>query len=270
MGDRLVIDAGKQGTDESVGGIRSENELLRTLVAPEVKRYRLAHDLGHRHAAARSPTHQLFVGRLGKAQVGGSVGRHRDIPIPRYTHIAAEIQRAEAKPQAQSLHLPSRPARLFHPRDRDREAMTFTTLHRLPFLSRFAAENLLPGAPERAQLLRRFSTNAHPATLSRPARVEVLRALRQAGRGLAGFLRASGVGRQWRFLLVLALLSFAAAWLGTRAVMAGFESSWTELTLTAAQHESQDLRIRQETLREETAAALAHLAAAEPAAARHP
>jgi urease accessory protein UreE len=81
VGDRLVIDAGEEGTDESVGGVRSESELLRTLVAPEVERHRLAHDLGHRHAPARSPAHQLLVGRLGKAQVGGPVGRHRGIMI---------------------------------------------------------------------------------------------------------------------------------------------------------------------------------------------
>ena len=81
MGDRLVVDAGAQGTDQSVGGIRSESELLRTLIAPKVERHRFANDLGHRDSAARSPTHQLLVGRLGKPQVGGPVCRHRGMTI---------------------------------------------------------------------------------------------------------------------------------------------------------------------------------------------
>lgn len=84
MGDRLVVDAGLQGTDENVGGIRAESELLRTLVAPEVERHRFADDLGHRHAATRSPSHQLLVSRLGKAQIGGPERRHRDITVLQY------------------------------------------------------------------------------------------------------------------------------------------------------------------------------------------
>ncbi len=81
MGDRLVVDAGEQGTDECVGRIRPESELAGTLVAPEIERDRFANDLGHRNAAARSPTHQLLVGRRGKTKVGGPVCRHRDITI---------------------------------------------------------------------------------------------------------------------------------------------------------------------------------------------
>jgi hypothetical protein len=84
VGDRLVVDAGMQGTDESIGRVPSEDELLRILVAPEVERDRLAHDLGHRHAAARSPAHELLVGRLGKAQVGRPKSRHRNTTIQRY------------------------------------------------------------------------------------------------------------------------------------------------------------------------------------------
>ena len=81
MGDRFVVDAGEQGTDESVGRIRPESDFLGILVAPKVERDRFANDLGHRDAAARSPTHQLFVGRLGKAKIGGPVGRHRGMTI---------------------------------------------------------------------------------------------------------------------------------------------------------------------------------------------
>ena len=148
--------------------------------------------------------------------------------------------------------------------------MTTRSPYSPPFLSRFAPANLGLGASGSAELSRRISTNAFREWLSKPALPAIGRTLLHGGRGLTGFVRDSGVPRHWRFVVLMTLLSFATAWMGTRAVMAGFESSWTELTLTAAQHESQDLRIRQETLREETAAALAHLAAAEPAAARHP
>lgn len=81
MGDRLVVDAGEQGTDQRVGGVRSEGELAGALVAPQVERDRLANHFGHRNAAARSPTHQLLVGRLGKAKIGGPIARHRGMTI---------------------------------------------------------------------------------------------------------------------------------------------------------------------------------------------
>ena len=81
MGNRLVVDAGEQGTDESVGRIRPESELPGTLVAPKVDRDRFANDLGHRDAAARSPTHQLLVSGLGKAEIRRSISRHCGLTI---------------------------------------------------------------------------------------------------------------------------------------------------------------------------------------------
>jgi hypothetical protein len=96
---------------------------------------------------------------------------------------------------------------------------------------------------------------------------------RGAGRaayGVGGFVRASGIRDQWRFLVLWTLLSFATAWLGTRALMTGFEASWTAAALSVASHENQELRLRQETLREATEAAQARLAALEPTLARTP
>lgn len=90
-----------------------------------------------------------------------------------------------------------------------------------------------------------------------------LRAVHRGRREVTAYLRQSGLPQHWRFLVLLTLLSFAAAWMGTKAVMAQFESSWTAAALTVARHENQELRTRQETLRAKTEAALADLAAVE-------
>lgn len=155
--------------------------------------------------------------------------------------------------------------------------MTFRNPYSLPFLSRFAPDHLVlaaPGAPASSEHSRRISTNAFPGWLSKPALPAIGRTLRHGGRGLAGFVRDSGVPQHWRFLLLMTLLSFATAWMGTRAVMVGVESTWTEIALTAERNENQQLRTRQETLREETEATVADLAAtASPSAvtpARYP
>lgn len=145
--------------------------------------------------------------------------------------------------------------------------MIFRTPQCLPLLPRFAPVNLDARAAERAPGIphnrRRLSTKALAAWLSGPALPATSRALRRSGRWFGGIVWESGLLQHWRFLVLLALLSFATAWMGTRALMAEFESSWTAAALAAAQHENQALRTRQETLREQTEAALFDLAAAE-------
>ncbi|MEO7795549.1 MAG: hypothetical protein ABIV06_12335 [Thermoanaerobaculia bacterium] len=73
-----------------------------------------------------------------------------------------------------------------------------------------------------------------------------------------------------RFLLLLTLLSFATAWMATRAVMAGVDESLTRATLTSAQQENQALRLRQETLREQTEVASTRLRSTETTLASYP
>jgi len=149
--------------------------------------------------------------------------------------------------------------------------MIFSTPQCLPHLTRVAAGIALGRASHRApgnpHNRRHLSTKALVAWLSGPALTAIPRALRRGGRWFGGVVWESGLLQHWRFLVLLALLSFATAWMGTRAVMAEFESSWTEAALESARHENQALRTRQETLREETEAALADLATAEGKAA---
>lgn len=95
------------------------------------------------------------------------------------------------------------------------------------------------------------------------------RAARRAAKWSRAFLREGGLAA-WRFVALLVILSFLTAWLGTRALMAGFEDTWTDIALTAARHENQALRARQDTLREQTEAALARLAVLETTYARTP
>ena len=74
--------------------------------------------------------------------------------------------------------------------------MTFRNPYSLPFLARFAPEYLVlatPGAPASSEHSRRISTNAFPGWLSKSALPAIGRTLRHGGRGLAGFVRDSGV-----------------------------------------------------------------------------
>jgi len=130
--------------------------------------------------------------------------------------------------------------------------------HRLPLLLRFAPASLPLRLPGRWSTARLLSTNALPAWLSGPLAGRVyLRVLDRSHHWRGGVLRQSGLAQHWRFLVLAALLSYATAWMGTRAVMAGFESTWTGVALEATRHENQALRTRQEALREATEAALA-------------
>ncbi|MEO8198552.1 MAG: hypothetical protein ABI689_17705 [Thermoanaerobaculia bacterium] len=122
-------------------------------------------------------------------------------------------------------------------------------------------------AAARAPQSRPLSTNAAPGPLSLPA---VRRVLRHTGSGIARAWRASGLPEHWRFLLLFVLLSFLTAWAGTRAVMAAVDGTWTVTSLSAARHENQALRHRQELLRDQTATALAQIEAAEVTLARTP
>lgn len=91
--------------------------------------------------------------------------------------------------------------------------------------------------------------------------------LREAGRRwterIVLVVRESGFPEQWRLLVLLVLFSFLAAGFAARALMAGFEDTWTEAALASVRRENQELRLRQEILREQTAAALAQLEALE-------
>ena len=110
---------------------------------------------------------------------------------------------------------------------------------------------------------RGISANAYPGP-------PFLRGLDKRLQRLAGpidsafvYVRESAPARQWRFVLVLTCLSFLTAWAATRALMVGFESSLTQATLATVRHENDELRARQEALREATAEALARLEASE-------
>ena len=152
--------------------------------------------------------------------------------------------------------------------------MSLHSPYSMNVLARFAPASPLSGTtrsvPELSHLPRRLSANA--LTAWPPGRSRG-RALRQAGQRLGRFVLESGLPQQLRLILVWALLSFVTAWLGTRALKSGFESSWSEVALEATQHENQELLTRQETLREVTEAALADpadLANVEDTTARRP
>ena len=132
--------------------------------------------------------------------------------------------------------------------------MILHTYHRLPLLLRFSPASLPLHLHGRWSASRLLCTNALPSWLSGPS---VGRALQRTGRWIGGVARESALAQHWRFLVLAALLSYATAWMGTRALMAGFENNWTEVALEATRHENQALRTRQEALREATEAALA-------------
>ena len=93
------------------------------------------------------------------------------------------------------------------------------------------------------------------------------RKLRRAAAGAAAWIgrvvRESGLPEQWRLFVLLVVLSFLAAGFATRALMVGFEDVWTDVALASVRRENQELRLRQEILREQTEDALARLAALE-------
>ena len=108
-----------------------------------------------------------------------------------------------------------------------------------------------------------FSTNA--SALWRKARRSGSRA---ANRSAALWRQGAGLD-PWRVIALLMLLSFGTAFAGARAVMAGFDESWTEIALAAARQENQALRDRQEILRAQTELTVARLEAAEATAASY-
>ncbi len=111
-----------------------------------------------------------------------------------------------------------------------------------------------------------FSTNASPASaLWRKAR----RSGSQAANRSAALWRQGAGLDPWRVIALLMLLSFGTAFAGARAVMAGFDESWTEIALAAARQENQALRDRQEILRAQTELTVARLEAAEATAASY-
>jgi hypothetical protein len=85
--DRLVADSSAQASDQPVGGVASEGE-ARPLAA-EVGLYRLADQLGDRHAVAPRAGAELSPGFSGEAEVGGHMPRHRGITIP---HCATDVK----------------------------------------------------------------------------------------------------------------------------------------------------------------------------------
>lgn len=118
----------------------------------------------------------------------------------------------------------------------------------------------------RATPRRVVSTIAFP---NRPIR-KIWRTATRKVAGLAGSLvRESGIREHWRFILLMVVASFLTAWLGTRALMAGFEDNLSKVAVASARHENHALRLRQEALREQTDAAIARLAALESAYTRH-
>lgn len=131
--------------------------------------------------------------------------------------------------------------------------------HQLLF-PQLAAANVLVRLPGRFAGTRPLSAIGAPYLLSF---LSARRFCRQAGILIARLWHETGLPRHWRFVLVLVFLSFLTAWAGTRALMAGFEETWTEIALSAARHEKQELRTRQEILRQRTEEALARLGAAE-------
>lgn len=145
--------------------------------------------------------------------------------------------------------------------------MTPRNPRHLEVFPQLAAANVSLRCTGRFAGTRRLSANGAPNRASMPA---VRRFCRQAGSLIAKLWRETGLPRHWRFMLVLVFLSFLTAWAGTRALMAGFEETWTEIALSAARHENQALRTRQEILREQTEEALARLSAAETTPASAP
>ncbi len=145
--------------------------------------------------------------------------------------------------------------------------MPFRNLHPMPASPQLAPANVSSLAPGRFAVVQRNSTIAFPGRRFSPA---LQRTCRPSATWVSALVRESSLPQHCRILLVLALSSFLAAWAGTRAVMARFEESWTRIPLAAARHENQELRKRQEVLREQTAAALAHLEAVEAMYARTP
>ena len=124
----------------------------------------------------------------------------------------------------------------------------------------FFRQQTLEIGPGGSAVHRVFSTNASPA----PSLWQITHSAgsRAANRSAALWRRGAGLD-PWRVIALLMLLSFVTAWSGARVVMAGFEDSWTELALTAARYENQELRDRQDILREQTAVAQARLEALE-------
>jgi hypothetical protein len=132
-------------------------------------------------------------------------------------------------------------------------------------MMQFLRQQTLGIGPAVPVVRRLFSTNASPApSLWRNVHCSA----RRAANWSRAFLRAGGYAA-WRFVALLALLSFLTAWVGTQAVMAVFEDTWTEIALTAARQENRELRDRQDTLGAQSEAALARLEAPEATAASH-
>jgi hypothetical protein len=97
----------------------------------------------------------------------------------------------------------------------------------------------------------------------RPAYRELRKAGGRVASGIGRVVRTCGSPKHWRLVVLLVALSFLSANFVARALMAVFDDAWTEVALLSARHENQELRMRQEILREQTEAALARLAALE-------
>jgi hypothetical protein len=119
----------------------------------------------------------------------------------------------------------------------------------------------------RATPRRVVSTIAFP---NRPVRRVLRTGTRKAASLVGSVVRESGLREHWRFVLVMIVVSFLTAWLGTKAVMAGVDESLSRVAVASALHENNLLRARQETLREQTDVTLARLAALETTHARNP
>ncbi len=145
--------------------------------------------------------------------------------------------------------------------------MNLETVNNLQSPQHFLPESGRLFTRGRATPRRVVSTIAFP---NRPMR----RILRRGSRKAAGFVgsvvRQSGIQEHWRFILVMVVASFLTAWLGTRALMAGFDDTLSQVSLVSARNENHALRLRQETLREQTDLALARLSALETSYARKP
>jgi hypothetical protein len=135
-----------------------------------------------------------------------------------------------------------------------------------------APQHFLPAAGRlftrgRATPRRVVSTIAFP---NRPVR-RILRTGSRKAAGLVGsVVRESGIREHWRFILVMIVVSFLTAWLGTKAIMSGVDESLSRVAIASALNENTLLRARQETLREQTDVAIARLSALETTYARHP
>ena len=97
--------------------------------------------------------------------------------------------------------------------------------------------------------------------------LETYRQMREVGRKLASSIghrvRESGFPEHWRIFVLLVVLSFFGAAVAARALIAGVNDTWIEIALVSVRHENQQLRLRQEVLREQTEAALAQIEAIE-------